>query len=450
MSKEKILAEKLARLAAEKGGRAYYVGGCMRDALLGIESGDVDVEVHGVSKEELEGIIDSLGTRLEYGKSFGIYSIAGSSLDIAMPRRERATGNGHRSFEIDVDAFLGERNAAVRRDFTVNALMQDVLTGNILDFFGGTHDLQSKTLRHIDKNTFVEDPLRVFRAAQFASRFGFEVSDETITLCRTINVETLSIERVYLELEKALTKAPKPSVFFEVLRKMNKLSPFFAELEALIGIRQNPKYHAEGDAYTHTMMVLDAAASFRGKVQNKTAFMLAALCHDLGKAVSTECESGFFHAYGHEEKSALLADSLLRRLTSEKALIKYVKNLTALHMKPNALAGAGASVKSTNKMFDEATDPEALIYLGLSDGIGKTPESPSNEEFLFKRLDMFREIMARPFVSGNDLLSNGIAPSDSFSEILSYSHKLRLAGVDKDSALKQTLAYARKLNRNKN
>lgn len=450
MSNEKILAEKLARLAAEKGGRAYYVGGCVRDSLIGIESGDVDVEVHGVSKEELEGIIDSLGTRLEYGKSFGIYSIAHSSLDIAMPRRERATGNGHRSFDIEVDAYLGEKNAAARRDFTANALMQDVLTGGILDFFGGADDIRNKKLRHISDKTFVEDPLRVFRAAQFASRFGFEVSDETILLCQTINVETLSSERVYLELEKALTKAPKPSVFFEVLRKMNKLSPFFAELEALIGVKQNPKYHTEGDAYTHTMMVLDAAASFRDKVNNKAAFMLAAMCHDLGKAVSTESQSGNYHAYGHEEQSVLLADSLLHRLTNEKALIKYVKNLTALHMKPNALAGAGASVKSTNKMFDEAADPEALIYLGLSDGIGKKPASPSNEEFLFKRLDTFREMMARPFVSGNDLLSNGIAPSDSFSEILSYAHKLRLAGVEKDSALKQTLAYARKLDRNKN
>ena len=447
MSNETILAEKLARLASEKGGRAYYVGGCVRDRLLGIKSEDVDVEVHGVEKRDLEEMIDSLGTRLEYGKSFGIYSIAGSSLDIALPRKETATGLGHRSFKVDVDAFLGERTAAARRDFTANALMQDVLTGKILDFFGGADDIRSKTLRHINDKSFVEDPLRVFRAAQFAARFGFAVSDETIALCRTIDITALSSERVYLELEKALTKAPTPSVFFDVLRKMNKLSPFFAELEALIGVKQNPKYHTEGDAYTHTMMVLDAAATFREKVKNKTAFMLAALCHDLGKSVSTENESGNYHAYGHEEKSVGLADSLLRRLTNEKALIKYVKNLTALHMKPNALASAGASVKSTNKMFDESIDPEALIYLGLSDSIGKLPASPSNEEFLFKRLDAFKEIMARPHVTGNDLVSAGVAPSNSFSDVLSYAHKLRLAGVEKESALKQTLAYARKLNK---
>jgi len=276
----------------------------------------------------------------------------------------------------------------------------------------------------------------------------FTVSEETIELCRGIDVSTLSSERVYLELEKALTKSPKLSVFFDVLRKMNKLSPFFAELEALIGIKQNPKYHTEGDAYTHTMMVIDAAASFRDKVNDKTAFMLAATCHDLGKAVSTEYESGNYHAYGHEKKSVALADTLLRRLTNEKAVIKYVKNLTALHMKPNALAGANASLKSTNKMFDESIDPEALIYLGVSDGIGKLPASPSNEEFLFKRLDTFREIMARPFVTGDDLVSSGVVPSESFSEILSYAHKLRLAGVEKESALRQTLAYARKLKRN--
>lgn len=441
-TKEIIKAEEIATLVSQKGGRSFYVGGFVRDRLCGQETKDVDVEIHGIHPAELETILDSVGERLEYGKSFGIYGLKGYDIDIAMPRKEKCRGTGHRDFDVFVDPFIGTMKAAVRRDFTVNAMMQDVLTGEIIDHFGGQADLQNGVIRHVQEETFVEDPLRVLRAAQFASRFGFSVCEETIALCRTMDVNALARERIVGEMKKALLKAEKPSVFFEVLRQMHKLSEWFPEVEALIGVPQNPVHHPEGDVWVHTMQVLDAAVGSRDRVQNPFGFMLSALAHDFGKVICTEEKNGVLHAYEHETKGLPLVEKFLSRLTDEAALMRYVLNLCELHMKPNVLASVGAAVKSTNKMFDAAEDPEALICIAKADVAGK--EGAFDEDFLRQRLSIYEEYMARPFVKGRDLVKAGLLPDANFTLFLDFAHKLRLAGVDKKSALTQTLAFARK------
>ena len=188
---DRTMALEVARRVAEKGGRSFYVGGLVRDALLERENKDIDIEVHGVSPQELKEILDSLGQRITIGESFGIFNLKGYSLDIAMPRKEEARGSGHRDFDIFVDPFIGTAAAARRRDFTVNALMQDVLTGEIVDHFGGRKDLEAGILRHVGDDSFAEDPLRVLRGAQFAARFEFSVAEETIELCRRMELRHL-------------------------------------------------------------------------------------------------------------------------------------------------------------------------------------------------------------------------------------------------------------------
>ena len=180
--KNQAMARRVAEAVAQAGGRAYYVGGYVRDRLRGMESKDVDIEVHGVPAQALEAILDGLGTRLEMGASFGIYGLKHYDLDIAMPRREQATGRGHRDFQVFTNPYLGIEKAAMRRDFTINAMMEDVLTGEILDPFGGREDLRRGILRHVNDASFGEDPLRVLRAAQFAARFRFTVAEETAAL----------------------------------------------------------------------------------------------------------------------------------------------------------------------------------------------------------------------------------------------------------------------------
>ena len=440
------MAVKLAALVSEQGGTAYYVGGYVRDKIRRMENKDIDIEVHGIYPRQLESILNSLGERISIGESFGIYNLKGYSIDIAMPRKEDNRGDGHKDFDICVDPFIGTYKAALRRDFTFNALLKNILTGEIIDHFGGVEDLQNGIIRHINDSTFAEDPLRVLRAAQFAARFNYTIADETVELCRQMDLSSLSKERVIGELEKALLKSDKPSVFFKALRLMNQLSVWFPELEQTIGIKQNPKHHAEGDVWTHTMMVCDAAVRYRDKVKNPLGFMISTITHDFGKALCTEIINGELHAYNHETIGLPLVKSFMTRLTAEKALIEYVMNLSEYHMKPNILAANNSSIKATNKLFDQSVDPEALVYLAVFDGLGsiKSHEYISHDDFLMKRLAIFKEYMSRPYVMGRDLIAAGVSPSERFSEYLEYAHKLRLAGVEKDSALRQTLALARK------
>lgn len=446
IEKDGLMAERIAENVSECGGRTFFVGGCVRDEILGEKVKDYDIEVHGITPDCLEKILDSLGERISIGESFGIYNIKGCSIDIAMPRKEKVRGLGHKDFDVFVDPFIGTEGASKRRDFTINALMKDVLTGEIIDHYNGRRDLELRILRHVNDESFGEDPLRVLRGAQFAARLGAKVAPETVSICCNMKLTELSRERVEGELRKALLKAERPSVFFEVLREMNQLDFWFPELSSLCNVPQNPKHHAEGDVWTHTMMVIDEAAKHRFEVSNPFGFMLAAVAHDFGKAICTEVINGAVHAYEHETKGLPLIESFLRRITSETKLIEYVMNICELHMQPNVVAGVKASVKSTNRMFDRAVDPVALICFSVADSEGKIPprEDASNEEFLYERLDIYREYMSRPYVMGRDLIEAGLSPGENFSEILSYAHKLRLAGVEKKSALKQVLAFAGK------
>ena len=234
--------------------------------------------------------------------------------------------------------------------------------------------------------------------------------------------------------------------FFETLRDMGQLSPWFPEVEALIGVPQDPGFHQEGDVWNHTMLVLDQAAALRSRARRPFAFMLAALTHDLGKTVTTQRVRGRIHAYAHETAGVPLVEALLRRIVGEKAVTAYVLNMVELHMKPNALVGADASVKASNRMFDRSVEPEDLILLAAADGRGTRGRWPweDTEPWLRQRLALYREIMARPQVTGAELIAAGLTPDSRFRELLDYAHKLHLAGIPHDSALKQTLAYARK------
>ena len=441
------IARRIAEYVDKAGGRTYYVGGFVRDRLLGIENKDVDIEVHGIEPDRLFAILEEIGEPITFGKSFGVYALRGETIDIAMPRRERAIGRGHRDFEVDVDPFIGTQAAARRRDFTINSIMEDVLTGEIVDHFGGRSDLESGIIRYIDSETFVEDSLRVLRAAQFAARFEFAIAAETIELCRSVDISTLSKERVEEELRKALLKADKPSIFFEVLREMNQLDVWFPELKSLIGLEQDPVYHPEGDVWIHTMEVIDRAAQYRDKASDSFNYMLLALTHDLGKIVTTAEKNGRIHAYEHETEGMPLVEDFVSRITNEKDVLEYVRNMVPLHMKPNVAAYSKPSLKSTNRMFDAAVAPEDLIWFAMADKpvMSGTEKFSGDSEFLFERLRAYEETMAAPYVMGRDLIDAGLEPGENFSEILAYAHKLRLAGIDKETTMKQVLSYARKL-----
>ena len=433
-----MIEKQIAQLVKEKGGRTFYVGGYVRDKLLNIENKDVDIEIHGINKEQLQDILKQVGDPISYGKSFGVYSLKGYDIDIALPRSEKAIGKGHKDFKIDVDPFIGYKQAARRRDITINALMQDVLTDEILDYYNGLDDLKNKIIRQVDSSTFIEDPLRVLRVAQFASRFEFEVAQETIELCKTIDLSFLSKERVEEELRKCLLKGKKPSIFFDTLNKMNQLDYWFKEIKDLISIKQDPIYHPEGDVYIHTMQVIDRAVKYRNKCKSYE-FMLLCLTHDFGKIICSENINGRIHAYEHEVKGIPIIDNFIKRIANRKEVITYLKNMVPLHMLPNKCASDNSRIKKTNKMFYCAIEPTDLIYFSYCD---KGDED--NSLYLNQRYEEYKSMIIKPYVTGNDLIKAGIKQDKNFHELIEYATKLRLAEVNKDDALKQVLAYYNK------
>lgn len=439
-------ANEIATAVSACGGRVFYVGGYVRDLLRGIDNKDIDLEVHGIEVSQLKEILNQCGEEISMGESFGIFQLKHYNLDIAMPRNEKATGRGHKDFAISVDPYIGTYKAALRRDFTVNALMQDVLTKEVLDYFGGQEDLKKGILRHVNERTFSEDPLRVLRCAQFAARFRYAIAEDTVALCKTMDLTTLSKERILSETEKALLYSDQPSVFFDALKEMEQLDGWFAEVKALIDVPQNPVYHAEGDAYTHTMMVLDEAAKYRSSVSNPLYFMMAALVHDFGKAITTKEENGRIRSIGHEREGLPLVQRFIKRLTNEKGLLHYCMNMTELHMLPGQKLKCNASQKSFNNLFDQSVQPMDLIYLSVADNNGRIAKEKTDDfEALLKKYETFCTMMAKPYVSGETLIQMRYVPDEHFKEVLEYAHKLRLAGVDYDAQVKQTRAYANKV-----
>ena len=433
---------KIALEVYKLGGKTYYVGGYVRDYLLGNKNDDVDIEVHGVRYDDLYNILNKISKPFTVGSNFGIFTLRDYNIDIALPRKEQNTGIGHKDFKVYTDPFIGEIVAAKRRDFTINSLMMNVLTDEILDFFNGKQDLLNKTIRHIDDNSFIEDPLRVLRACQFASRFDFEIAPETIKLCSSMDITCLSKERVESELNKALLKSNKPSIFFTQLRKMNQLHYWFETLEKTIDLKQDKIFHPEGDVFTHSMMVLDEATKYRDKVSFPLGFMYLCLCHDFGKITKSFEKDGRIHAYGHDVYGNELIRPFLRKFMNNKKTIDYVLKMAPLHMMPNKYARDNSATKVTNDMFYRAVDPQDLIYFALCDHV--LTENDERLAFLNERLDVYSKMIKKRYVTGDDLIKHGLKPDNNFSKILDYAHLLRMANVEYEDALKQVLAYAKK------
>lgn len=445
------LSKRIAQAIADVGGRAYYVGGFVRDGVMGVDCKDIDLEVYGLTPDRLRAVLAAQGDVMERGASFGVLGLRHSNIDIAMPRTESRTGEKHTDFDVCVDPFLPPERACRRRDFTINAMMQDVITGRILDFYGGRRDLEARVIRCVCPESFIEDALRAFRAAQFAARMDARIEAETLRLCADMDVSALSMERILGETEKALLKAARPSRYFELLRDMNHLREFFPELEGTIGILQNPKFHPEGDVFVHTMLVVDAAAGLRDRAQWPLGLMLAALLHDLGKTIATEVQpDGRITAYGHEVLGLPLVEAQMRRITNYEKLIAYVCNLTELHMRPNMLAGAQSRKKKTRQLFDLSLCPNDLILLSRADASGKLdePYREETEAWLRARLLDYQERAQQPMVSGQDLIEAGLKPDKRFGELLRRARMLHFSGIDRPNALQQVLAEAKNMHKN--
>ena len=244
----------------------------------------------------------------------------------------------------------------------------------------------------------------------------------------------------------ALLNDPRPSGHFRKLLASGELSEALPELAACVGVPQNPVYHPEGDVFEHTMLVVDCAAALREQALNPLGFMLAALVHDLGKAVATRMQpGGKITAYGHEVAGLPLCRRMLERLTDDEALIAYAQNMMWLHMRPNVLAKCRSKKKKTRQLFDLSLCPEDLILLSRADASGKldAPYDETLETFLRQRLEDYRRVAALPMVTREDLLAAGFAHGEALDDALARARQLHFSGFDVRQALKQVTAEAR-------
>lgn len=463
----------ISKALREQNARAILVGGCVRDHFLHLPAKDYDVEVYGLRQiEELEALLSPFGSVNEVGKSFGILKFVheGVEYDFSFPRTESKTGKGHKGFDVTVDGSMRFEEAALRRDFTVNAMGYDVEEKRFLDPFGGREDMKHRMLRHINDATFVEDSLRVYRAVQFCARFGYALAEETKVLCRSMveqgMLEELPKERVYAECVKLLLKSAKPSIGFELMRELGILR-YFPELEALIDVPQDPKYHPEGDVWVHTMMTLDAMAEQVAvsreqgagcseecheslSEKQKLKYFFAILCHDLGKATATTIEEdGKVRSIGHEIEGIELTRSFMYRLTDEHDFIESILPLVEHHLKPSQFCRGGAK-KSAIRRLATKVNIEELAFVAKADFLGRTtPEALTGKykagEWL---LEQARElnVQNKPLenlLQGRDLIALGMEPSPKFKEILDEVYALQLEGVLESR--EEALEYVKKM-----
>lgn len=443
---ELALAREVASLVRALGGRAWLVGGCVRDALLGRACHDFDLEVYGVPAPRLEAALAQRWPLDKVGASFGVVKLKHHGIDIALPRRENREGAGHRDFSVAADPALSPAEAAARRDFTVNAIMFDPLACEPLDPWGGISDLRAGVLRHVSEH-FAEDPLRVLRGMQFLARLPFlSAAPETVALCATMTQEALPRERLAGEWEKLFLQGVRPSRGLEFLRACGWLR-FYPELAALPGVPQDPVFHPEGDVWTHTLLALDAAAAIRGDRPREDALALAvsALCHDLGKPAATaRGEDGRLHAYDHENLGVEPARAFVRRLWNQSGFEDLVARLVAQHMRPVQLVLSGAGDKAFRRLAVDVGRPDLLADVVECDvrataAPGADPAAHESLAIVRAYRDKCAELAVereppKPVVLGRHLVARGLKPGPAFGPILDACYEAQLAGEIRDEA----------------
>jgi len=490
---------QLCQAVQQAGGRALLVGGWVRDFVLGRETVDYDVEVYGVEAAALRALLDRQGKVDAVGEAFTVYKVrlreAGKSfvVDVSLPRRESKTGRGHRGFVVEGDPNMTFAEAARRRDFTINAMMYDPLAhdgqGEYIDLYGGREDLKNGVLRVVDPQTFVEDSLRVLRAMQFAARFEFTIDPATVALCRSIDLNDLPAERIWAEVEKWLLQAQRPSIGLHAARELRITKKLWPEIDALSDCPQDPAVHPEGDVFMHTGMVLDEARKLTDDLPRpkQIAVMLGALCHDLGKPVTTKIEATFSStksheentkeasshsdflrdtscdfvegnrkvtAKGHEAASVTLTEKFLDRLKlftfDNYDVRKQALALVEHHAVPYRWGRAHKTGEQiTDGMFRRLAlkvEPDLLYRVALADCLGRAGDfKPELEEWFLTRV---RELgieqnAPKPLLLGRHLLALGLQPGKRIGEITHAVYERQLDG--EVVTLDDAIAMARRI-----
>lgn len=436
--------EDLARILRETPelAQAYLVGGCVRDALLGSPQKDFDIEVFGLSYEQLATTLARWGKTDLVGRSFGVVKLSvasGAVYDFTIPRRDSKVAPGHKGFEITFDPNIAPRDAAARRDFTINAMMFDPRRNALLDFFGGAEDLRNRMLRHTTE-AFAEDPLRVLRGMQFAGRFGLQAAPETVALSRSMREShcELAVERVREEWFKWAAKSARPSAGLRFLAESGWVENY-PEIQATLGTPQDPEWHPEGDVFTHTCHCCDAMADLpewkEAGEEARIVLMLGVLTHDLGKATTTQQveRDGVRRIIspGHEEAGVGLAENFLARVNTPRHIVERVVPLVRNHM-AHLHEVTDRSVRRLARRLAPETI-EGLCVLMTADAFGRPPKPrrvPRMVGALRERATALKvqDRAPQPILMGRHLLQLGMTPGRDFGAILNAAYEAQLEG----------------------
>jgi tRNA nucleotidyltransferase (CCA-adding enzyme) len=440
------LSRLLATLRAA-GGRPYVVGGAVRDGLLGLPTKDFDVEVFGIPVHRLEPLLVGHGRMDAVGQAFRVYKLSGvegvpGAVDVSLPRRDSKVGPGHRGIAVEGDPDLPVEEAARRRDFTINAMLLDPETRQILDPWSGRKDIEARLLRAVDAGTFGDDPLRALRAVQLAARYELDVDPATAALCAAMPLGELPADRVFGEVEKLLLKARHPSRGLALMKAWGMLPAIAPELVPLETTPQDPVWHPEGDVWVHTLQVVDEAAALVDDLADdrprRLAVMLGALCHDLGKPATTLFEDGRLRSRGHEDAGLPPTKSLLGRWNVHTLAGYDVRAqtlaLVAQHLKPGQLYDERGRVSDgAIRRLARRCEPDLLYRVAKADCLGRRPgrfEPVAMEWFLkrVKQLDVALRPPA-PILRGRDLVALGVPPGPEIGRVLQAVYERQLDGA---------------------
>jgi tRNA nucleotidyltransferase (CCA-adding enzyme) len=435
------VVHKIALATRSAGGRALVVGGWIRDRLRGHSSKDADVEIFGIAQERLPSLLAPFGRVEPVGQSFPVYKVVsaddGSQIDVALPRRESKRGRGHKGFEVQGDPNMSIQEAARRRDFRINAIAWDPLTGEFEDPFDGRGDLDRRLLRAVDLTTFGDDSLRVLRAVQFAARFEFALDADTVALCRTIPLDDLPAERVWGEIEKLLLIAHRPSIGLALALDLGVIDRLLPELKPMVGCPQEPEWHPEGDVWVHTLMVVDQARHRNGDLDRPrlATVMLGAVCHDLGKPATTAFVDGRIRSLDHEQAGVEPTLHVLDRLNVHTVdgfdVRNQVVGLVAHHLKPGMYHKAANVGDGAFRRLALKVDLELLARLARADCLGRTGnfDCSAMDWFVARARALGVEHRApEPLVRGRDLLALGMSPGPKVGDVLKQIYERQLDG----------------------
>ncbi|MFY9608975.1 MAG: HD domain-containing protein [Blastocatellia bacterium] len=456
---------RICEAVREAGGRALIVGGWVRDRLYGFESKDFDIEVYRLDPARLRAVLESIASVNTVGEHFSVYKLVFQrqvdsaerdadspypadqnnervEIDVSIPRRESKSGRGHRAFVIEGDPSMSFAEAARRRDFTINAVMYDPLTGETIDPYGGKEDFERRVLRAVAPDTFVEDSLRVLRAVQLAARFEMTVEPLTAELCRNIDLSDLPSERVWGEVEKLLLLADHPSIGLQTALELEVLNKLFPELGALGRVGNDP-------AFTHTALSLDQASKLTRDLSKpeRIAVMLATMCHDLGKPIAAELSEPEWN--DHAALSVELARSVLKTLGLH-TLAGYDARSQALalvreHLRPAQFYESRGEVSDgAFRRLAQVVDLDLLYRVAKACALARGTESPSIAEDWF--IERARKLGVEhgpppPVLLGRHLIEAGHTPGPEMGRVLREVYELQLDG--KVTTLEEALASAR-------